>query len=61
MLGVGGGVIKGDLMLEMGMHPQVASATSEYLVLFTTAAATMQYALFGALIPCTVSVQYVHA
>ena len=44
-------MIKGHLLLEMGMHPQVATATSEYLVLFTTAAATMQYALLGALRP----------
>mmetsp|Transcript_44763 Transcript_44763/g.132190 ORF Transcript_44763/g.132190 Transcript_44763/m.132190 type:complete len:118 (+) Transcript_44763:2-355(+) len=36
-------------MLEMGMLPEVSSATSAYMILFTAAAATLQYALFGAL------------
>ena len=27
MFGIGGGIVKGPLMLEMGVHPQVASAT----------------------------------
>jgi len=49
MFGIGGGIIKGPLMLEMGMLPEVSSATSAYMILFTTAAATLQYALFGAL------------
>ena len=43
MFGIGGGIIKGPLMLEMGMLPQVASATSAFMILFTSAAATIQY------------------
>ena len=31
------------------MLPEVSSATSAYMILFTAAAATLQYALFGAL------------
>ena len=49
MFGIGGGIIKGPLMLEMGLSPDVSSATSAYMILFTTAAASIQYALFGAL------------
>lgn len=36
------GIIKGPLMLEMGMLPEVSSATSAYMILFTSAAATLQ-------------------
>ena len=43
LFGIGGGIIKGPLMLEMGMLPQVASATSAFMILFTSAAATIQY------------------
>ena len=51
MFGIGGGIIKGPLMLEMGIKPAVASATCAFMILFTAATATMQYALFGALRP----------
>lgn len=36
MFGVGGGIIKGPLMLEMGVLPPVAAATAAAMILFTT-------------------------
>ncbi|KAG1681182.1 hypothetical protein FOA52_015625 [Chlamydomonas sp. UWO 241] len=41
MFGVGGGVVKGPLMLELGVQPEVASASSATMILFTTAAASV--------------------
>lgn len=35
-------MIKGPLMLEMGMLPQVSAATAALMVLFTSSATTMQ-------------------
>jgi len=51
LFGIGGGIIKGPLMLEMGMLPQVASATSAFMILFTSASAALQYATLGDLRP----------
>jgi len=53
MFGIGGGIVKGPLMLEMGVLPQVTSATSATMILFTASAATVSYLLFG-----TLNVQY---
>merc|ERR1712146_636621 len=47
MFGIGGGIVKGPLMLEMGVHPQVASATSACMILYTTSTATVSFMLFG--------------
>ncbi|CAG9467364.1 unnamed protein product [Pedinophyceae sp. YPF-701] len=47
MFGVGGGIIKGPLMLEMGVLPDVAAATSATMIFFTSASATLVYAGFG--------------
>ena len=49
MFGVGGGIIKGPLMLEMGVLPNVSSATAACMILFTSAIACMSYFLFGML------------
>jgi len=49
LFGIGGGIVKGPLMLEMGVLPQVASATSATMILFTSFAATSCYLLFGSL------------
>ena len=38
-------------MLEMGMLPAVSAATAAYMILFTSAAATLQFALIGDLRP----------
>lgn len=49
MFGIGGGILKGPLMLAMGVHPAVASATSACMILFTSSTATTSYSVFGLL------------
>ena len=44
MLGFGGGMILNPLMLEMGIHPLVSSATSSVMVLFSASTATFAFA-----------------
>jgi uncharacterized membrane protein YfcA len=34
-------------MLELGVHPTVASATSGAMILFTSATATLSYSIYG--------------
>ena len=48
--GIGGGVVKGPLMLAMGVHPSVASATSACMILFTSFTATTTFAVYGMLV-----------
>mmetsp|Transcript_21760 Transcript_21760/g.34899 ORF Transcript_21760/g.34899 Transcript_21760/m.34899 type:complete len:501 (-) Transcript_21760:82-1584(-) len=48
LFGLGGGVIKAPLLLEMGVPPGVAAATCAAMVLFTSASAFCSFALFGA-------------
>lgn len=50
MFGIGGGIIKGPLMLAMGVHPLVASATSSCMIFFTSFTATTTFALYGLLV-----------
>eukprot|EP01036_Dinobryon_divergens_P026734 gene26734-35414_t len=50
MFGVGGGIVKGPLMLHMGVHPLVASATCAVMIMFTSVAATTMFIAFGTLI-----------
>jgi len=49
MFGIGGGIVKGPLMLEMGVLPAVSSATAAFMILFTTASAASTYVVFGML------------
>ncbi len=49
MFGVGGGIVKGPLMLYMGVHPLVASATVAVMIMFTSIAATAMFMAFGVL------------
>lgn len=49
MFGVGGGIVKGPLMLAMGVHPMVSSATSACMILFTSFTATTSFWVFGLL------------
>lgn len=49
LFGIGGGIVKGPLMLEMNVLPAVASASSATMILFTTGAASLSYYLFGSL------------
>lgn len=51
MFGVGGGIVKGPLMLAMGVHPAVSSASSACMILFTSFTATTSFVVFGLLIP----------
>ncbi|CAL1138445.1 unnamed protein product [Cladocopium goreaui] len=49
LFGVGGGIIKGPLMLELGVEPQVAGATASTMILFTSASAAVSFQVFGLL------------
>ncbi|TMW60522.1 hypothetical protein Poli38472_000564 [Pythium oligandrum] len=49
LLGIGGGMVKGPLLLEMGLLPQVSSATSSSMILFTSSATTIQFIILGTL------------
>ena len=49
LFGIGGGIVKGPLMLEMGVLPEVSSATSATMILLTSSAATISYFIFSAL------------
>mmetsp|Transcript_5541 Transcript_5541/g.12077 ORF Transcript_5541/g.12077 Transcript_5541/m.12077 type:complete len:324 (+) Transcript_5541:409-1380(+) len=50
MFGVGGGIIKGPLMLALGVHPAVASASSACMILYTSSISTLSYMTFGSLV-----------
>jgi len=47
LFGVGGGLIKGPQMIEMGMLPEVAAATTAFMIIFTSASATVSYGALG--------------
>ncbi|OWZ10141.1 hypothetical protein PHMEG_00017053 [Phytophthora megakarya] len=49
LLGIGGGMVKGPLLIEMGLLPQVSSATSSSMILFTSSATTIQFIILGTL------------
>eukprot|EP00547_Thalassionema_nitzschioides_P001964 CAMPEP_0194203432 /NCGR_PEP_ID=MMETSP0156-20130528/3210_1 /TAXON_ID=33649 /ORGANISM="Thalassionema nitzschioides, Strain L26-B" /LENGTH=599 /DNA_ID=CAMNT_0038929181 /DNA_START=240 /DNA_END=2035 /DNA_ORIENTATION=+ len=49
MFGIGGGIVKGPLMLAMGVHPAVSSASSACMILFTSFTATTSFVVFGLL------------
>mmetsp|Transcript_60 Transcript_60/g.118 ORF Transcript_60/g.118 Transcript_60/m.118 type:complete len:577 (-) Transcript_60:10-1740(-) len=51
MFGIGGGIIKGPLMIAMGLHPAVASATSACMILFTSFTATTTFTVYGLMVP----------
>lgn len=46
MFGIGGGIVKGPLMLEMDVEPKVTSATSATMILFTSSGASVSYLIF---------------
>ena len=50
MFGIGGGIVIGPLMLEMGMVPEVAAATSAFMILFTTSVTMAEYVLLGTVV-----------
>jgi uncharacterized membrane protein YfcA len=47
LLGIGGGMVFGPLMLEFHVLPEVAAATSSFMILFTSIATIIQYAILG--------------
>ncbi|XP_042446962.1 sulfite exporter TauE/SafE family protein 3-like isoform X2 [Zingiber officinale] len=47
LLGLGGGFILGPLFIEMGVPPQVASATSNFVMTFSSSMSVIQYYLLG--------------
>ena len=49
MVGLGGGVLIAPLMIELGIHPQAAAATSTLIVLFSSTIATITFGLYGRL------------
>jgi uncharacterized membrane protein YfcA len=51
MFGLGGGIVKGPLMLALGVHPAVTSATAACMILFTSFTATSAFVVFGLLVP----------
>lgn len=50
LFGIGGGIIKGPLMLELGVHPAVASSTSAAMILFTSFTATTTFSVYGLMV-----------
>jgi uncharacterized membrane protein YfcA len=50
-LGIGGGIIIVPLLLHIGLHPTVASATSSAMILFTSFSSTTSFIVFGLLLP----------
>jgi uncharacterized membrane protein YfcA len=49
MFGVGGGIVKSPLMLEMGLLPDVVAATSATMILFTSAVCVSSNIVYGAI------------
>lgn len=49
LFGIGGGIVKGPLMIAMGVQAEVSSATAAFMIFFTASSATLSYALFGLL------------
>jgi len=50
MFGIGGGIVKGPLMLAMGIPPAVSSASSACMILLTSFTATTSFIVFGLLV-----------
>ncbi|KAF5834267.1 hypothetical protein DUNSADRAFT_9134 [Dunaliella salina] len=47
LLGLGGGMIIGPLLMALKVHPQVSAATSSLMVLFSSSAALISFAVDG--------------
>jgi uncharacterized membrane protein YfcA len=47
-LGIGSGMINVPYMLEIGMQPEVAAATSSFIIVFTALSTVVQYFIIGA-------------
>ncbi|OMJ70993.1 hypothetical protein SteCoe_30894 [Stentor coeruleus] len=49
IVGVGGGLVMNPVMLRLGLRPEVSTATSSFMVLFTATISMLQYAVAGKL------------
>ena len=49
LFGIGGGIVTGPLMLELGVHPQVAGASTATMILLTAFTAATSFMMFGLL------------
>jgi uncharacterized membrane protein YfcA len=49
LMGIGGGMVVGPLLIELGVVPQVVAATSAYTVVITASSATVQFMVMGSL------------
>jgi uncharacterized membrane protein YfcA len=47
LLGIGGGLILGPLLLDLGVHPVITTATSNFMVVFISSSTTLQYIMLG--------------
>ncbi|ETW03730.1 hypothetical protein, variant 1 [Aphanomyces invadans] len=47
LLGIGGGMVKGPVMLENGILPPVQSSTASFMILFTSSATTLLFSIAG--------------
>jgi len=47
LFGVGGGIVKGPLMIEVGVNPLTSAATAATMILFTASAACVSFQVFG--------------
>ena len=48
---IGGGMILGPLLLELGVNPRVSAPITHYMVLFTSSMTVIQFAIIGQLLP----------
>jgi uncharacterized membrane protein YfcA len=49
LFGLGGGIVTGPLMIFMGVHPSVSSATTAVMIFLTSFTATTSFVVFGLL------------
>ena len=47
LLGIGGGLVIGPMLLDMGINPIISATTSNFLVLFTSSSTTVQFLILG--------------
>ena len=50
LLGIGGGMILGPLLLEIGVDPRVSAPVTHFMVLFTSSMTVIQFAVIGQLL-----------
>jgi len=48
-LGIGGGLVKGPILLELGLLPQVVTVTSSFMIMFTASSTSTQFLILGRL------------